>query len=69
MSITIDLLTEILTQARVSSRAVAQLSTKAKNSVLLAVADALETEAELPHLRRTAKMSLQPPSPGSIPTR
>ena len=46
MSITIDLLTEILTQARVSSRAVAQLSTKAKNSVLLAVADALESEAE-----------------------
>ena len=46
MSITIDLLTEILAQARVSSRAVAQLSTKAKNSVLQAVADALESEAE-----------------------
>ena len=44
MSVTIDVLTEKLVQARLASRAVAQLSTKTKNSVLHAVADALEAE-------------------------
>lgn len=46
MSVTIDVLTEKLVQARLASRAVAQLSTKTKNSVLNAVADALETETD-----------------------
>ena len=46
MSVTIDLLAEKLVQARLASRAVAQLSTKTKNTVLQAVADALETETE-----------------------
>lgn len=46
MSVTIDLLAEKLTQARAASRSVAQLSTKTKNAVLHAVADALESEAE-----------------------
>ena len=46
MSVTIDLLAEKLVQARLASRAVAQLSTKTKNMVLQAVADALETETE-----------------------
>ena len=46
MSVTIDLLAEKLVQARLASRAVAQLSTKTKNMVLRAVADALETETE-----------------------
>ncbi len=46
MSVTIDLLAEKLVQARLASRAVAQLSTKTKNAVLHAVADAIETETE-----------------------
>ena len=46
MSVTIDLLAEKLVQARLASRAVAQLSTKTKNTVLQAVADAIETETE-----------------------
>ena len=46
MSVTIDVLAEKLMQARLASRLVAQLSTKAKDSVLAAVAAALETEAE-----------------------
>ena len=46
MSVAIDLLAEKLAQARVASRAVAQLSTKTKNAVLHAVADALESEAD-----------------------
>ena len=40
-----DALAEKLTEARLASRAVAQLSTKTKNTVLHAVADALEAEA------------------------
>ncbi|MDE2816872.1 MAG: glutamate-5-semialdehyde dehydrogenase [Chloroflexota bacterium] len=46
MSVTIDVLTEKLVHARLASRAVAQLPTKTKNSVLNAVADALETETD-----------------------
>ena len=46
MSVVVDPLTERLAQARVASRAVAQLSTKTKNSVLHAVAAALEDEAD-----------------------
>ena len=46
MSVTIDVLAEKLMQARLAARLVAQLSTRAKNSVLAAVADALESEAE-----------------------
>lgn len=46
MSVTIDVLTEKLFQARLASRAVAQLSTKTKNRVLNAVADALESETD-----------------------
>lgn len=45
MSITMDVLAEKLSEARLASRAVAQLSTKTKNAVLHAVADALEAEA------------------------
>jgi glutamate-5-semialdehyde dehydrogenase len=41
-----DLLTEELSQARIASRAVAQLSTVVKNNVLHAIADALELEAD-----------------------
>lgn len=46
MSVTIDYLAETFSQARASSRAVAQLATKTKNAVLHAVADALETEGD-----------------------
>ena len=46
MGVTIDVLAEKLVQARLASRAVAQLSTKTKNSVLHAVADALEAETD-----------------------
>ena len=46
MSVALDVLTEKLPQARVGARAVAQLSTKAKNTVLQAVAAALEAESE-----------------------
>ena len=46
MSVTIDLVTEKLTQARAASRAVAQLATQDKNTVLQAVAAALEAETD-----------------------
>ncbi len=46
MSVTIDLLAEKLVQARLASRAIAQLSTNTKNTVLQAVADAIESETE-----------------------
>ncbi len=46
MSVVVDMLTEKLALARVASRSVAQLSTKVKNDVLQAVAEAVEAEAD-----------------------
>ena len=46
MSVAIDILTDKLPQARVASRAVAQLATATKNAALHAVAAALEAESE-----------------------